>query len=99
MPTEPLSDIAIQRELGSLPGWARRGGALTKTFTFRTFPEGIAFVTRVADVAEAAQHHPDIDVRQTKVTLSLCTADAGGRVTEKDVALARKVEQAAQVRG
>jgi 4a-hydroxytetrahydrobiopterin dehydratase len=99
VPTEPLSDIAIQRELGSLPGWARRGDALTKTFTFRTFAEAIAFVTRVADVASAADHHPDIDIRHTKVTLTLNTNDAGSKVTQKDVALAKKVEQAAAVRG
>ena len=99
MPTEPLSDIAIQRELGSLPGWARRGDALVKTFTFRAFPDAIAFVTRVADVAQAADHYPDIDIRYMKVTLTLNTDDAGGKVTQKDVALARKVEQAAAVRG
>ena len=99
MPTEPLSDIAIQRELGSLPGWSRRAGVLTKTFTFRTFAEGIGFVTRVADAAEAAEHHPDIDIRHTRVTVGLSTQAAGGRITHKDVALARKVEQAAAVRG
>jgi 4a-hydroxytetrahydrobiopterin dehydratase len=99
VPTEPLSDIAIQRELGTLAGWSRRGNVLTKTFTFRTFPEGIAFVTRVADAAEAADHHPDIDIRYTKVTVSLSTHDAGGKITHKDVALARKTEQAAAVRG
>ena len=45
--TEPLSDIAIQRELGALPGWARRGDALVKVYQFRTFPDAIRFVTRV----------------------------------------------------
>jgi 4a-hydroxytetrahydrobiopterin dehydratase len=72
---------------------------LTKTFAFRTFAEGIGFVTRVADVAEAADHHPDIDIRHTRITLALSTQDAGGRITHKDVALAKKVEQAAAVRG
>lgn len=99
MPTEPLSDIAIQRELGSLPGWARRGDTLMKSYTFRTFGEAIDFVTRVADVAVAADHYPDIDVRHVKVVIALNTAAAGGRITQTDVALARKVEQAATVRG
>jgi 4a-hydroxytetrahydrobiopterin dehydratase len=91
--TTPLSDIAIQRELGTLPGWSRRGDTLTKTFTFRTFREGIAFVTRVADAAESADHHPDLDIRHTKVTASLNTHGAGGRVTQKDVELAREMER------
>jgi 4a-hydroxytetrahydrobiopterin dehydratase len=97
VPTEPLSDIAIQRELGRLPGWARRGGALTKTFTFRGFTEGIAFVVRVADVAEAASHFPDIDVRQAKVTVSLRTHDGDRGITEKDVTLAHALERASVV--
>jgi len=93
MPAELLSDIAIQRELGSLGGWARRGGAIVKTYQFKTFPEGIAFVGRVADLAESANHHPDIDIRYTKVTLSLSTHDSGG-VTQKDLDLAKAIESA-----
>ena len=93
--TEPLSDIAIQRELGTLPGWARRGDLLTKSYTFRTFPDAIAFVTRVADAAESAQHHPDLDIRYTKVVAALSTHDAGARVTQKDVDLARAMERLA----
>lgn len=99
VPTERLSDIAIQRELGTLPGWSRRGDVLTKAFSFRTFSEGIAFVTRVADAAVADDHHPDIDIRFTKVTIALTTPDAGGKITQKDLVLAKKVEQAAAVRG
>jgi len=87
----PLSDIAIQRELGSLRGWSRRGDVLTKTFVWPTFPAGIEFVRRVADAAERMQHHPDIDIRYTKVTCALSTHDAGG-ITEKDIALAREIE-------
>jgi 4a-hydroxytetrahydrobiopterin dehydratase len=86
-----LSDLDIQRALGSLPGWSRRGDVLTKTFGWKTFAEGIAFVTRVASVADAADHHPDIDIRYTKVTCTLSTHDAGG-ITENDLALARTIE-------
>ena len=89
--TELLSDIAIQRELGSLSGWSRRGGAIVKTYQFRTFPEGIAFVGRVAQVAESAGHHPDIDIRYTKITCSLSTHDSGG-ITQKDLDLARAMD-------
>ena len=91
--TSILSDIGIQRELGNLPGWSRRGGALTKTYKFRTFPDAIDFVTRIADRAEAANHHPDIDIRYTRVTCTLSTHDAGG-ITQKDIALAGEIERA-----
>lgn len=86
-----LSDLEIQRALGSLPGWARRGDVLTKSFTFPTFPEGIEFVQRVARAADAVDHHPDIDIRYTKVTCTLSTHDAGG-ITQSDLSLAGTIE-------
>ncbi len=89
-----LSDIAVQRELASLPGWGRRGGTLTKTYTFPTFAAGIAFVNQVAKLADAMNHHPDIDIRYTRITCVLSTHDAGG-ITQLDVALAAKIEKAA----
>lgn len=89
-----LSDIAIQRALGSLPGWARRGGVLQKTYTFPTFPAGIAFVNRVAEAAEAAAHHPDIDIRYTKILCVLSTHSAGG-ITQKDLDLAQRMDELA----
>ena len=92
MPREKLSDIAIQRELGSLTGWARKGDTLVKNYVFRSFPQGIAFVNRVADLAENMNHHPDIDIRFTKVLCTLSTHDSGG-VTEYDVNLARGIER------
>ena len=88
---ELLSDIAIQRELQTLSGWSRRGDVLTKLFQFRNFPDAIAFVSRVAASAEAANHHPDIDIRYSKVTLTLSTHDSGG-ITQADVDLARAIE-------
>lgn len=91
---ERLSDIAIQRGLGSLPGWSRKGDVLSKTFQFETFPDGIAFVSRVAEAAEAAQHHPDIDIRYTKVTCMLTTHDSGG-ITQNDLNMANEIEFAA----
>ncbi len=92
--TEPLSDIAIQRELNTLPGWSRRGDTLQKIFPFRTFPDAIAFVGWIATLAEARDHHPDMDIRYTKVTCTLSTHDAGSKVSAKDVALARAIEGA-----
>ena len=89
-----LSDIEIQRELGSLPGWVRKGDVLSKTYVFANFPAGIAFVDRVAVHAEQANHHPDIDIRYTRITAHLSTHDAGG-ITAADIALAREMERLA----
>jgi len=88
---QKLSDLEVQRALGGLPGWARRGGALTKTFSFDRFADGIRFVDRLARVADEMNHHPDIDVRYTKITVMLSTHDAGG-ITETDLRLAEKIE-------
>lgn len=89
--TQKLSDVEIQRALGGLAGWTRRGDTLTKTFTFQAFADGIGFVDRVAKIADGMNHHPDIDVRYTKVTMTLSTHDAGG-ITDKDLELARAME-------
>ena len=86
-----LSDIEIQRALGQLPGWSRRANVISKTFVMATFPAGIAFVRRIADAAESAQHHPDIDIRYTKITIALSTHDSGG-LTRKDIELAGQIE-------
>ena len=59
---ERLDDDDISTRLGGLPGWEREGDEISKTFELPTFPEAIAFVTRIADRAEAANHHPDIDM-------------------------------------
>jgi 4a-hydroxytetrahydrobiopterin dehydratase len=90
-----LSDLEIQRALGSLPGWARRGDVLTKTFTFKRFADGIVFVQRVAKAADRMNHHPDIDIRYTKITCALSTHDAGG-ITENDLSLAKDIEGLAE---
>ena len=92
--SDRLSDIAIQRALGQLPGWSRRGEVLTKTFTFPTYLAGIAFVNRAAEAAEAADHHPDLDVRYAKVVCSLSTHSAGG-ITQQDLDLAQVLERVA----
>ena len=87
-----LSDLEIQRALGRLAGWSRRGDALVKTYTFASFADGVAFVNRVAKAADKMNHHPDIDIRYTKITCTLSTHDAGG-VTESDLALAQEIER------
>ena len=87
-----LSDPEISTRLGPLKGWRRRGAFIEKTFEFTTFMKGIAFIGRVARVAEKEEHHPDIHVRYTAVTLSVQTHSEGG-VTEWDLELAEAIEK------
>ena len=89
-----LSDIEIQRGLGTLPGWSRKSDTLVKSYHFAAFPDGIAFIARVAQIAESMNHHPDIDIRYTKVHFALSTHDEGG-ITIKDLALAKAIEELA----
>ncbi len=91
MSAAKLSDSEIERALGTLDGWERNGDAITKTFRFATFPDGIRWVDRIAVVAERMQHHPDLDIRYTRIAVSLATHDAGG-VTALDLELAREME-------
>lgn len=90
---QKLSDLEIQRALGGLAGWSRRGDVLVKTFTFERFGDGIKFVDRVAAAADEMDHHPDIDIRYTKITMSLSTHDVGG-ISASDLSLAERIERA-----
>jgi 4a-hydroxytetrahydrobiopterin dehydratase len=86
----PLAESEIASRLARLPGWQRRGSEITRTFTFPDFKGAMAFVNRVADLAEGVNHHPDIDIRYSKVTLTLTTHDASG-LTARDFALAEQI--------
>ncbi len=87
-----LSPEEIEARLALLPGWRRAGQGIRKRYKFRTFPEAIAFVTRVAFLAEAANHHPDITVNYNRVTLALITHSENA-LTEKDFHLAAQIEK------
>lgn len=86
-----LTDQEVADRLGGLEGWKHNGKFIEKSFEFAEFMEGIRFVNRVAEVAEKEEHHPDIHVRYTTVTLSLQTHSEGG-VTEWDLGLAEAIE-------
>jgi 4a-hydroxytetrahydrobiopterin dehydratase len=72
--------------------WTEVDGKLTRSFELSSFPEAVAFVGRVAEIAEAQDHHPDIDIRWRTVTLAVNTHDQGGAITDKDHALAAAVD-------
>ncbi len=86
-----MSESEVAKALRGVPEWAELHGAIQRTFSFANFVESMKFVDRVAALAEAQQHHPDILIRYNKVTLTVNTHDAGG-ITSKDFALAHAVD-------
>jgi 4a-hydroxytetrahydrobiopterin dehydratase len=89
-----LSHAEIASHLTTRPDWKIERGELVRTFQFETFPDAVAFVNKVAAMAEEANHHPDIDIRYNKVRLALVSHDAGG-ITTKDFAIAAGADQRA----
>ena len=90
-----LTNDEVAARLDALAGWTLRrgGGAIERTYVLPNFRASLAFVAYVGELAEAKNHHPDLDIRYNKVTLALSTHDAGG-ITAKDFELARLVDAA-----
>ena len=88
-----LSDAQVAAAVANLDGWEHTGGTLQRAVTFPSFIGGIDAVRVVAELAERADHHPDIDIRWCTVTFTLVTHSAGG-ITDKDVALASQISEA-----
>ena len=86
-----LKDSEIGSRLKHLKGWKQEGDFITKTFDFKRFMDGISFIDAVANVAEEQEHHPDIHVKYTSITLSVQTHSEGG-VTKWDLELAEAIE-------
>lgn len=86
-----LSNPEIHKRVPELHGWKFSRGALRCEFKFETFKKAMQFVTRVADMAEEANHHPDIDIRYCEVRLALCTHSLGG-VSDRDFSLAKAID-------
>lgn len=89
--TSPLPDAVVTAALRDLPEWRLTSGAIVRTVESATFPDAMELLQRIASVAEAANHHPDIDVRWRKVTYALSTHSAGG-ITDLDLDLARRID-------
>jgi len=87
-----LSEAEVEEALHELPNWSRTCDAMVRTIHFPDFMSGVHFVDRVAELAEAADHHPDIDIRYRTIRLELTTHDENG-LTERDIALARRIDQ------
>jgi len=86
-----LNPESIRGWLRSRPRWKRRSNKLVKHFSFGSFRDAIVFVNRVATLADTYDHHPDIDIRYSTVTLTLSTNDARG-ITDKDLELAEQID-------
>ncbi len=87
-----LSPDDVHTRLAKLDGWVVRNGSLTKTFSVRSFAHGVLFIGAIGQLAEAANHHPDICLHGYKnVTVSLSTHSDGG-ITGKDFELAAQIE-------
>jgi 4a-hydroxytetrahydrobiopterin dehydratase len=87
-----LNAAEIEEVLKTHPAWKLQGGKLVREWAFKDFVEAMKFVNRVATVAEAAGHHPDIDIRYNQVLLGLVSHDAGG-ITKRDIAMASTIDK------
>ena len=90
---DTLSDSQVEQACTRLAGWNREGDQIVKWYELPSFPTAIELVDRIAELAEAANHHPDIDIRYRRVRVALSTHDSGG-ITQKDVDLAKQIEAA-----
>ena len=86
-----LNAESVRGWMSSRRGWKRRANRLTKEFAFPHFRDSIVFVNRVATLADSHKHHPEIDVRDGRVTLTLSTHNVGG-ISEKDLDLAEQID-------
>jgi 4a-hydroxytetrahydrobiopterin dehydratase len=89
-----LDKREVERRLQGLPGWQRHEDEIRKEYRFGDFRTAVAFVDLVAQAAEAADHHPDIEIKYNRVRMTLSTHSEGG-VTEKDIARAARIDAAA----
>lgn len=90
--TQVLGTEEIKAALAELPGWALEGDALVKTFTLEHFASALSFIVRVGVECEKMDHHPHLTNLWNRVTLRLNTHDAGNKVTQKDIRLARAIQ-------
>ncbi len=92
--TMPLNQTEIDQKIQTLPQWQQQDQTITRTFKFKNFVQAIDFVNKLVKPAEAAQHHPDLEISYNKVTVSLTSHDAGG-LTQKDFDMAQTISKLA----
>jgi 4a-hydroxytetrahydrobiopterin dehydratase len=87
-----LNAAELDEVLETHTAWKLLGGKLVREWTFKDFVEAMKFVNRVAAIAEAAGHHPDVDIRYNRVVLGLVSHDAGG-ITKRDAAMVSTIDK------
>jgi 4a-hydroxytetrahydrobiopterin dehydratase len=87
-----LSEQDVQNALRDLPGWTKNGSVIRRQFEFADFKQAMAFVNKVAEAAERANHHPDITINYNKVTMALTSHDSGG-ITHRDIRMAGEISK------
>lgn len=90
--SNPLNKEELQEVVKTLEGWRVENDKLKKDFKFKNFKEAAAFIMRIAFEAESLQHHPELFNVYSKVNISLCTHEAGDKITNKDVELAKAID-------
>jgi 4a-hydroxytetrahydrobiopterin dehydratase len=88
-----LAEPLLTDILGELEGWAREGEAITKTYTFKGFKGAMAFANKVADAANAANHHPDIHIEAYKTVRIVLTTHATKGISQADIDLAKAIDR------
>ena len=89
---QALTPEQLKEALIGLEGWSLDGGKLLKIYELKDFKAALALINQVGAIAEGLNHHPEIHNTWNRVSLRLCTHDAGGRLTEKDLTLARALQ-------
>ena len=89
---QALTPAELKETLQAIPGWLLQDGKLIRDWSFKDFVQAMEFANQIATLAEAAGHHPDIDIRYNHVRLSLISHDAGG-ITQRDANMARQINQ------
>jgi len=92
MSAKKLDEQELQAGVAKLPKWSLTGGEIVRELSFKDFAHAMVFVNGVAELAEGANHHPDIDIRYNKVRLALVTHDSGG-ITQNDIELAAAIDE------
>jgi len=87
-----LTQAQIDQALAALPGWQCDSDTLTRAYVFDSFAQAIAFMVRVGFEAQALNHHPMLCNVYNRVTVTLCTHDAGDKITDRDLALAQAIQ-------
>lgn len=99
MAPEPLTDSQTREALAGLPGWSAEGGVIARTYSFGKHLPAAAMVMHVAAIQEELNHHSDMTLGYNKLSVSVNTHSAGGRITELDFTLARRIEAVAPGHG